>query len=907
MKHFNFLTTAALAFTLFAASSLAIHQSASAEGAIRIGGVIIGPFGAHTTRLVAGVAVSANVGAAAALAETACEDARREPNGAALAYTFTGNAATLGECDSASIPADTTHTDGVFTNACVVVIQRDDDTNISNALDFGVGIAANCETALSEAEADCTRTGSQGCANDGTYVVALNTHVADFGPDNSGGGPLYLIDGNAGVCPANEYDSANASNPEDFVCETATTNGNCEQNNPQLPILIGGTCEDTCPTTGEVANPADEAGCSPAFVPTNSQECLDENVNTPIFKGGSCEPAADDGECSSEHPTLPVLAQDGPGACRAQTQAECNLIPTTPILDDGACRSPTIAECFLKNADTPPTPILEDMICVGAESDNECAVASEGATTPLPFAATDESGMLTGACRAAIGEDCMNSGESPKPIFVNGACVAATAENGGACLLINDGKTPIPGVRGECRAATTDAECATTYPLSGFLERDANGELTNSGACQTPTAEICAIGGNSGENPTPILHEDGNRCRAAVSDEECYEVAAYDGRMPLQSNGGCIPATFISECETAYPTTMPLLDTREGRSGACRATADTECMAVNVQTPISTGGDCVAAVSDPQCVAAYPTLPKVDNRNVRENRAATPGACITCATLRETLPIYNAITENCQAATRDEDCADFNPEEPIAVMGENGELTGACRSQTAEEIAAQEDNSPVSASISGGQGNGNGAVFAGAIAVGLWLFYHHYTAGGGGISWTPSYAYNGNNGNITYSVGSRWTAVSDNMSFYWQTSHESSGEESIRYGSGISYNNGIFGASMQSASNLQQTDMAINLSAQKGNKTWHLSGGYDFDLRLLEEADRTETENRLNIAANYNKNRWQLSTNANTEGKMSTTGLGITANYGIDRWILSATANATKESQRARVDYSYRF
>ena len=80
------------------------------------------------------------------------------------------------------------------------------------------------------------------------------------------------------------------------------------------------------------------------------------------------------------------------------------------------------------------------------------------------------------------------------------------------------------------------------------------------------------------------------------------------------------------------------------------------------------------------------------------------------------------------------------------------------------------------------------------------------------FSWTPSYAFNHNNGNTSYSLGSRWTATADNWNFYWQTA---TGGEEINYGSGVRYQNGLFYAAMDSDSNLEKTDLDISLTPTK--------------------------------------------------------------------------------------------
>ena len=143
------------------------------------------------------------------------------------------------------------------------------------------------------------------------------------------------------------------------------------------------------------------------------------------------------------------------------------------------------------------------------------------------------------------------------------------------------------------------------------------------------------------------------------------------------------------------------------------------------------------------------------------------------------------------------------------------------------------------------------------------------------INWTPSYAFRNNNGNISYSVGSRWTARTDNWRYYWQTT-QSGGKFS--YGSGMNYNTGIFAATMDSESDSDMTDLDISLSATKALGLWHFNGGYNLDARL-SATERTELQNRLNIAARYS----------------------------LDKWILSATANTDGDRAAARINYSYRF
>ena len=147
----------------------------------------------------------------------------------------------------------------------------------------------------------------------------------------------------------------------------------------------------------------------------------------------------------------------------------------------------------------------------------------------------------------------------------------------------------------------------------------------------------------------------------------------------------------------------------------------------------------------------------------------------------------------------------------------------------------------------------------------------------GAISWTPSYAFNNNNGNISYSVGSRWSAAADNWRFYWQTAHGNA-DGGLDYGSGMHYNSGIFSAKFDSIGNSETADWDLSLSAQKTSGLWHVGGGYNFGLQLSAE-DETDTQNHVNIAARYS----------------------------LDKWLLSATANTDGDTTAAKVNYSYRF
>ena len=748
-----------------------------------------------------------------------------------------------------------------------------------------------------------------------------------------------------------QYDHDNdASTAAQQLLGVCDTTGRICPPNQLKDLTTTEICVD-CPTTTHEL--MDVNGVETCVVkPKTNAFCVINTPTMPIYDSSddSCRNPQSMAECmalNTEFDTgLPILnnndTADNPtdDFCRSpQTNDECQTHEDLSIYDEGMmmCRTAVGTDCLNATNLRTQKPILQDGDCVAATTVAECKAASALANIApeRQFVATAAEGFA-GGCAALSAEICSNTNEdaTPTPIWqVNittniESCVAATAANHAGCLLIDNGTKPIPGVNGECRAAESTAECAEFYADSRSI---AATTADLAGACVAPTAADCAAT-NEDATPTPIL--EGTICTAATH-EGCLANATFAGRKPIAEDGRCVRADTPSDCATAHPD-LPLLDL--GNLGGCSANTAELCIAANDRRPIPDGGECIAAANDNQCRDNHgPNLPRAEFRN-----NTTTGRCVSCEAIDVLRPFYNADTDQCELAHDNQDCRTANMDKPIATTDSQGN-PAACRAvesradcdaeypdyqvvnnvrrceiRTAEYCYAINPELPaVSAdgtacvaeeiipTASGGNGDGKGAVFAGAVAVGLWLFYNHYTAGAGeGVNWTPSYAYNSDNGNISYAVGSRWNATADNMKFYWQTSHES-GDGRISYGSGISYSDKIFGAAMNTASDLDETTMDVNLSAKTGGEQWQLSGGYHFDLQREEKQAKTETENRLNIAANYTINQWQLSATAN--GNADVNGLSIIAKYELDRWILSATANADKDETAARVNYSYRF
>ena len=189
---------------------------------------------------------------------------------------------------------------------------------------------------------------------------------------------------------------------------------------------------------------------------------------------------------------------------------------------------------------------------------------------------------------------------------------------------------------------------------------------------------------------------------------------------------------------------------------------------------------------------------------------------------------------------------------------------GVLESGVRLHVAAGRIEIPANTNVGGGGGSSGGSaagIIGGVVVVGLALWY--FASDSDDLEWTPSYAFRNNNGNISYSVGSRWTATTaDNWNLYWQT--RQNGDKFV-YGSGFGYNGNILSAAMNSESENDKTDLDLNLSANKTVGLWNFGGGYRFDMELSDDA--TETQNRLNAQVRYVMDKWILSANANTDGK----------------------------------------
>ena len=272
--------------------------------------------------------------------------------------------------------------------------------------------------------------------------------------------------------PQNACNCGDGETPDGDNCRP-TTSADCTG---LRPIFDGGNCRARTPAECPANRPIVDATTG------NCREMreVDCTGNTPILDGIACRAAANNAECLFKSR---ALRYDGAQSCRAATQADCTGT-AAPIFDanSGACRVRIASDC------SAPTPDISKGVCVAA-----CA-----AGTPVRDATSEE-------CRATIQTDCDGTGT---PILDGTACRAAVQTDcdgtatpildGGVCRARNaaDCTTAaapaLDSTSGNCRAATTAAECPFGLPiLDGGVCRAA----TQADCDATPATPVLDIGG----------------------------------------------------------------------------------------------------------------------------------------------------------------------------------------------------------------------------------------------------------------------------------------------------------------------------------------------------------------------------------------------------------------------------
>ena len=361
-----------------------------------------------------------------------------------------------------------------------------------------------------------------------------------------------------------------------------------------------------------------------------------------------------------------------------------------------------------------------------------------------------------------------------------------------------------------------------------------------------------------------IDHLDTDRCDATCNGDNVPRDNSHE-------RGGCQPATTDTHCQIAAA--------RDGNSkmfindemDACR-----EAMACSEDDMIPNGsgkcmecGDGNMADSDNTACIPIPVMIEAPMPVTVTNNMEVTLTMHTIRTSENIITVTATDGEEFAVTTTSGSAVTITASSgEIFVVNNQGSASGEPGGETPQSggistIEHKADNEKT-AVIAAGIGLG-----VGAVALALYYFIDSPDK----IIYEPSYAFQNNNGNLSYSLGNRWTATADNWRFYWQAKQN----DKFVYGSGIGYNNGLLSAAINSQSEKDKTDLDVQLSANKTVGLWNLGGGYNFDMQLSETD--TETQNRMNA----------------------------TIRYTVDKWILSANANTDGKKAAARINYSYRF
>ena len=656
-------------------------------------------------------------------------------------------------------------------------------------------------------------------------------------------GDFYVIDGSATACPNGQYNTLAADVGLD--CQDAGTSDNCISNNVNLPIFAV-TLSDTS-----------RGGCRAA---NDYVECR-EHHGFNLRRIGDDTPDDPDNPFGDDR-----VADDGPGSCNAEVSCGGAEYANREGLC-GQCSAIGRAAGSGIRCDEACLPEYEDTgMYIGIDS----AGMSVTVTQSHPIAPRHT------MCRA-IACDVLNRADREEEGGNCGECLPEFNDTNAVvgdrmcvpdetCLGNNDG---IPDGTGGC----TDPD-TTCLAIEGRAETENRVEMGAS--C------ICADRYMEQDGVCVLLCEEGQ----IVNGDRCISFSYF-------INGNRVTDDLNSD---------PVEGTEEEPFDI--ALADVADFSTTVMTPISDSDgnaeDVVyskAAESEDREQQINDLIEQQSNELIVDSEGVITFDPETFDPDNTDTPVSPGTYNIVIAVNSDED-ADI-PLDEILLDVVYVTVQAAPVVIPPPPPSVDVEPSPVSES-----GGADLKIVLGVIGVGAWALYAYYWNVVPQYSWTPSYAFRNDNGNISYSVGSRWTATADNLQFYWQTSQSSaSNGDQLVYGSGIKYNNGVFSAVMNSEGDSDETDLDVSLLANKQLGLWQLKGGYNFDMQT--SPTETDTQSRFNIAAQYSLNKWVLSTTANTDG--DTASARFAARYTVDRWILSATTNTDGDTTSARINYSYRF
>ena len=904
-KFLNLLAVLALFFTL-AASSLAIHQSAAADGAYRIGWVDAD--GSDDRYMLIGAVVGEDtVMDATAAAKIECDGQLSDESPATVRTSSSPQCNQDPSTSTArSFPSQS------FENKCIAALVVDGTRhNDGGWFSMGVGIADNCQAAAAAARTNCTGATGGDCQDTGVATSPAELNSA---------GALYLRDGTATACPINYYDASGGPETE-LDCQRAMNNTQCRINddaNDNVAFPFHRDSDDTCHatiqcTTNERPN-GDGSDCD---------RCIDINrlgINMPGVCG-DCQPGnkppdasnPNDGACvfDPDSCTVEQYAADTDTACMSscgdlnrenKAGANCGACMPNFTSDSDATTSGT-SQCTFD-----PTSCTAEQYA--AATDTAC-MSSCG-----DLNRKDEAGQNCGVCLMHFthASEATTSGTS-QCTFNADSCAAAnmivnSTEND--CESCDTGMIPNPDNEGNMNDTCImpemmDAMDMSTADFTFELQQNPDG-ISGDGTTATPfVVDITAVANFTVAIATTLAGEfmyakNGGSEELTVTDAGLVSfitasVAANDYNIVVEASSDNITATIslfaeVSPAESEMEEAPVFVFQPVDNDGAPVPKSGDGQQA----TPYEYAADEVANVS---IILAPPDGDSGDYIYTKEDRSSEELAVGMTDGVVEFIP--DTV-----------DAGNYQIFVAAAINGSNIATTSLYLTVAAAAMSVtnpgndgdMDEDTTTNNIVSRRSTNSK---LAAGLGAGIAFFMVYYTVSDyvGHLDWTPSYAFHNNNGNMQYSVGSRWTATADNWRFYWQTRQNGgNGNGQFVYSSGASYHGNIWSATMNSKTDAETTDMVLSLSANKTAGLWNFGGSYKFDA-AISDTEATDTQNRLNIAARYTLNKWVLSANANTNGDTAAT--NIAARYVVDRWILSANANTNGNTTAARINYSYRF
>ena len=477
--------------------------------------------------------------------------------------------------------------------------------------------------------------------------------------------------------PQNACNCGDGETPDGDNCRP-TTSADCTG---LRPIFDGGNCRMRTPAECPANRPIVDATTG------NCREMreVDCTGNTPILDGIACRAAANNAECLFKSR---ALRYDGAQSCRAATQADCTGT-AAPIFDanSGACRVRIASDC------SAPTPDISKGVCVAA-----CA-----AGTPVRDATSEEcratiqtdcdgtgTPILDGtACRAAVQTDCDGTAT---PILDNGVC---RARNAADCATA--AAPALDTTSGNCRAATTAAECPFGLPIldGGVCRAATQADCTNDapvldiGGCRAPRAGdtfgayYTFTAGSQLINGRFVVNQPTPEAAATEARRACEAVragsigglfgnpsaCAPDSSAPNGFNGVCIntgevgPRRFVGYGATPAAA----LAARAAQSGNRNVNfpiAACDCSANQIRS----GNDCQPRTSAATCSGDTPIFDRGFCREVRAEDCGGNTPIFDGGVCRGARPGQGECTGRtpiadggaCRAAVSVEDCAGVN-------------------------------------------------------------------------------------------------------------------------------------------------------------------------------------------------------------------------------------------------------